>query len=118
MSPDPKKLLPPRGVADTTPDHAPAPLYGAGAGTGEPEVALAAPTTPPAALSAPPGLANLVQAFQRCWKVALLVALLGGSAAASVAWMLVPAQYTSQILFKIHMRPPRGSIEGQTEFAN
>lgn len=113
LPPDPKKLLPSRGAADTTPDHSGSPLAPAPV-----DITMVAPPPPPAALSAPPGLNTLVQAFARCWKLALFVALFGGTAAGAIAWFALPAQYTSQILFKLSARPSRGSLEGETEFAS
>jgi capsular exopolysaccharide synthesis family protein len=60
----------------------------------------------------------LMHAFRRAWKLALPIALVGALATAAVAWLLVPPQFTSAIVFRIATRPSQGSIEDEGNFAN
>jgi capsular exopolysaccharide synthesis family protein len=59
-----------------------------------------------------------MHSLRRSWAVVLPVALLLGVAAGAVAWLLVPAQYTSSISFRILSRPTLGSLDGDEIFAN
>jgi capsular exopolysaccharide synthesis family protein len=72
----------------------------------------------PASLSAPPSLGTLMQAFRRCWKFALLLALLGGAAAAGVAWLVVPPEYLSSVQLRISSKAPSWMNEPEGEFPN
>src|SRR5436309_1531227 len=95
LPPEPKNLAP----NGATPEAAPRAPLGIEAPPGLPVAA------PPAALSAPPSLGTLMQAFRRCWRLALLCALVGAVAAAGVAWLVVPGQYVGQAIFRIPPHP-------------
>jgi capsular exopolysaccharide synthesis family protein len=100
---DPKKLLP------------------AGAGTeGHPTPAEGDPAAAglPPALTAPPSLGTLLQAFRRCWPLALPLALLGAAGAAALAWYLVPGVYTAHLVLRLASRPPRGSLENEIDIVS
>jgi polysaccharide biosynthesis transport protein len=66
---------------------------------------------PPPALSAAPGLGTLVQAFRRCWWVALLLGVLCGALAAAGTWVAVPGQYTTSISFTLTPHSPNPSLD-------
>ncbi len=111
LPPDPKKLLPHK-AADNPPDHgalpASLPLEGDGG----------APAAPPPALSAMPGLGNLLHAFRRCWLWAVPLALLGGAVGAAAGYFLVPGQYVSSVVFRIQSRPMHGALENEDNITN
>lgn len=73
---------------------------------------------PPAALSSAPSLSTMVYAFRRAWKVAITVALLGAILVGGVAWYLIPAHYTGQVVFRISAVPALGAVEEEGHFAN
>ncbi len=79
---------------------------------------MAGPPVPPAVLSAAPSLTAILHAMRRKWTFAVPIALLGGLLAAAWAWLAVPGQYTSAIVFRILTRPPQGSLDGEENFLN
>jgi capsular exopolysaccharide synthesis family protein len=98
LPPDPNQFGPHKAASDPAPsvngtghDEAPRPLPG--------------PSAPPPALSAPPSLSTLAQAFRRCWSVAVPVALLGALAAVAVAWLVVPGQYVTHAILRVPVEP-------------
>jgi capsular exopolysaccharide synthesis family protein len=99
LPPDPKKQASVPGTSDA-PEHALAPVHR----TGE----LMMVSTPPPGLSAPPSMSTLAQAFRRCWRLAVFVALLGGALAVGVAWALVPGEYAAGVSFRISAQAPPG----------
>jgi capsular exopolysaccharide synthesis family protein len=113
LPPESKKLPPAKAVPDPAHDHAPAPQA---VGYADPEAQLTA--GPPPGLSSAPTLGTLVHAFRRRWTMAVPVALGGALAACAIAWVVMPAEYTSIIVFRILSRPPQGSLENEENFTN
>jgi capsular exopolysaccharide synthesis family protein len=113
LPPDSKKSLPSKAASETTLEHA-AQNHARRADGDYP----AGPPVPPAVLSAAPSLSTLMHAFRRKWTIAIPVAVVGALLAAAIAWLIVPGQYTSVIVFRILTRPPQGSLEGEENFLN
>ena len=63
-----------------------------------------APSTPPST----PDALGILRAFQRRWRLALGLAVLGSAIAAAAAWSLVPsAKYTAEALLLVEPEQPR-----------
>ncbi len=82
----------------------PAVIEGSHAVAGRP---LPSTTGPPVPSTAPDAI-GLLKAFQRRWRLAIGLAVLGAAIAASAAWFLVPpAKYTAESLLLVEPEQPR-----------
>jgi hypothetical protein len=63
-------------------------------------------------------MSALLQALRRCWVRVLCLGLLGALVGFGVTWLVVPGRYTSSALMLVSSKPPRGSREGESDFAN
>src|SRR5262245_15781425 len=77
-----------------------------------------APAETPAALHSAPSLGALMHSLPRSWKVVMPTAFLAAVLAGGVAWMLVPAQYTSTLMLRLLSRPTLGNLDQDEIFAN
>jgi len=77
-----------------------------------------APPATPAALSAAPTLGTLMHALRKSWKIAVPASVGGAVVAAALTWLLVPAQYTTEAIFRIQARPAQSSLEDESNFAS
>jgi succinoglycan biosynthesis transport protein ExoP len=112
LPPESKKFPSNKTASETTHEHA---QPHAGRADSEP---MSAPPLPPAMLSAAPSLTAILHAMRRKWTIAVPIALVGGLLAAAGAWLLVPGQFNSAIVFRILTRPPQGSLDGEENFLN
>lgn len=102
LSSDPRKLAAAR-VEPSVPEPAPIESHTAEA---------------PPALSSAPSLGALLHSFRRSWKLVVPVALLAAAAAFGIAWLLIPAQYTSTLTFRLSATPNLGNLNSDDNFAN
>src|SRR5436309_2160910 len=108
MFPPDKKLVPPKAGKDSS-DLVP-PV--------SPSAVLHPSARKPVALSAPPSMTTLLQGLRRCWGRVLALALLGGVLGVIGACLVIPGRFTTAVLLQVSSRPPRGSWEGDSDFAN
>ncbi len=87
------------------------------AGIAAPSADLA-PAAPPAALSAPPGVAALWHALTRRWLTILVVGGGLGLLGAAVGWFVAPGQYTGVATLHLDPQPPRGLYETNEDFTS
>jgi succinoglycan biosynthesis transport protein ExoP len=72
----------------------------------------------PAALHSAPSLGALLHALRRSWKVVMPAALLCAVLAGAVAWMFIPAQYTSTMTLRLLRYSTIGIDPNEDNFAN
>src|SRR5271166_3246501 len=74
---------------------------------------FADPTQPPAGLSAPPSMENLLAVFRQRWLAMLICGGIAAVTVAAAAWFLTPGKYTASAV--IQLPKIKGVNEGESE---
>ncbi|MFQ3650319.1 MAG: polysaccharide biosynthesis tyrosine autokinase [Gemmataceae bacterium] len=84
----------------------------------EPAAVMASPAEVPAILQSAPSLGALLHSLRRSWKLVMPTALLCAVLASAVAWMFIPAQYTSTMTLRLLRYSTIGMDPNDDNFAN
>jgi len=106
LPPDQKRLAPQK--PDATPNQTPF----------APSAALESGGMSAGAAQSAPSMSTLINAFRRCWLLALLLAIPAGAITAGIIWYVMPPEYVSEIQFTLESKAPIGSLEDENNFAS